>query len=66
MQISKINDLIGETIPCNDLSSRNVPALSAKCPGAFYLKATSIASRQEVIQLIMTPAPALYEDFNIG
>nr|GEX43408.1 reverse transcriptase domain-containing protein [Tanacetum cinerariifolium] len=32
-QISKINDLIGEIIPCSDLSSRNVPALSAKCPG---------------------------------
>ncbi|GJW00161.1 hypothetical protein Tco_1555412 [Tanacetum coccineum] len=27
---------------------------------------TSIASRQEVILLIMTPAPTLYEDFNIG
>nr|GEU89490.1 hypothetical protein [Tanacetum cinerariifolium] len=34
MQISKINDLIGEIIPCSDLSSRNVPALSAKCPAA--------------------------------
>nr|GEW89708.1 putative reverse transcriptase domain-containing protein [Tanacetum cinerariifolium] len=33
MQISKINDLIGEIIPCSDLSSRNIPALSAKCPG---------------------------------
>nr|GEY83834.1 hypothetical protein [Tanacetum cinerariifolium] len=32
-QISKINDLIGKIIPCNDLSSRNVLALSAKCPG---------------------------------
>nr|GEV05542.1 reverse transcriptase domain-containing protein [Tanacetum cinerariifolium] len=33
MQISKINDLIGKIIPCSDLSSRNVPALSAKaCP----------------------------------
>nr|GEZ65790.1 hypothetical protein [Tanacetum cinerariifolium] len=31
-QISKINDLIGKIIPCSDLSSRNVPALSAKCP----------------------------------
>nr|GEY83655.1 hypothetical protein [Tanacetum cinerariifolium] len=29
----KINDLIGEIIPCSDLSSQNVPALSAKCPG---------------------------------
>nr|GEX58433.1 hypothetical protein [Tanacetum cinerariifolium] len=31
-QISKINDLIGEIIPCNEFSSRNVPALSSKCP----------------------------------
>nr|GEU47202.1 retrovirus-related Pol polyprotein from transposon TNT 1-94 [Tanacetum cinerariifolium] len=31
-QISKINDLIGEIIPCSNLSSRNVPALSAKRP----------------------------------
>nr|GFB35026.1 hypothetical protein [Tanacetum cinerariifolium] len=31
-QISKIYDLIGEIIPCSDLSSRNIPALSAKCP----------------------------------
>nr|GEY95502.1 hypothetical protein [Tanacetum cinerariifolium] len=29
-QISKINYLIGEIIPCSDLSSRNVPASSAK------------------------------------
>nr|GFA07932.1 putative reverse transcriptase domain-containing protein [Tanacetum cinerariifolium] len=32
-QISKIYDLMGEIIPCSDLSSRNVPASSAKCPG---------------------------------
>nr|GEY27904.1 hypothetical protein [Tanacetum cinerariifolium] len=32
-QYSKIFDLIGEIIPCSDLSSRNVPALSAKCLG---------------------------------
>nr|GFA56463.1 hypothetical protein [Tanacetum cinerariifolium] len=29
-QISEINDLIGEIIPCRDISSQNVPALSAK------------------------------------
>nr|GEW17431.1 hypothetical protein [Tanacetum cinerariifolium] len=43
-QISKINGLIGEIISCNELSSRNVPALSAKCPGlkdsASWVKGT--------------------------
>nr|GEX06709.1 hypothetical protein [Tanacetum cinerariifolium] len=34
MQISKINDLIGEIIPCSDLFSWKVPAYSAKCLGA--------------------------------
>nr|GEW07385.1 hypothetical protein [Tanacetum cinerariifolium] len=38
--ISKINDLIGEIIPCSDLSSRNVLALSAK--------------RLEVIEVVTT------------
>nr|GEZ68290.1 hypothetical protein [Tanacetum cinerariifolium] len=37
MLISMIYDLIGEIIPCSDLSSRNVPALSAKCPGPLVV-----------------------------
>nr|GEX33434.1 hypothetical protein [Tanacetum cinerariifolium] len=34
-QISKIYNLIGEIIPCSGLSSRNVPASSAKYPGSY-------------------------------
>nr|GEU38764.1 hypothetical protein [Tanacetum cinerariifolium] len=36
-QILKINDIIGEIIPCSDLSSWNVLALSAKRPGPRML-----------------------------
>nr|GEW30187.1 hypothetical protein [Tanacetum cinerariifolium] len=47
-QISKINDLIGEIIPCSDLSSQNVPALSAKCPAIGYKNPLCLTRAKQV------------------
>nr|GEV38106.1 Gag-Pol polyprotein [Tanacetum cinerariifolium] len=58
-QISKINDLIGEIIPCSDLSSRNVPDLSAKCPD--YDNLDPVPQRQDVSSSADTDVPSQQE-----
>nr|GEW60786.1 hypothetical protein [Tanacetum cinerariifolium] len=50
-QISKLNDLIGEIIPCSDLSSWNGPALSAKHPGSMPNHDSSITISSKIDSL---------------